>query len=123
LLTGAVLAFEPNVVGQVGLMSTDALFVATALAYLLALDRSLTAPSIRAAVVLGLALGVAVVAKYTGLALVPASAALALLYRHEIRGRPWRRWMVEAMLALLVALVVVWAAYGAHVSTAFPFVS
>lgn len=123
LLAGAVLAFEPNVIAQFGLMSTDALFAATALAYLLALDRSLTAPSSRAAVVLGIALGVAIVAKYTGLALVPASAALALLYRQALALRPWRRWLADALLALVVALVVVWTAYGAHVSTAFPFVS
>lgn len=123
LLACAILAFEPNVVGQVGLMSTDSLFVATVLAYLLALDRGLKAPSARAAIVLGFALGVALVAKYTGLVLVPATAALALLYKHEIRTRPWRRWLVETLLALLAALVVVWAAYGAHVSTAFPFVS
>lgn len=123
LLAGAVLAFEPNIVGHASLMSTDSLFVATALAYLLALDRGLTAPSARAAIVLGLALGVAIVAKYTGLALVPATAALALLYRHEMRTRPWQRWLAEALFALLAALVVVWVAYGAHVSTSFPFVS
>ena len=123
LLACAVLAFEPNVVAHVGLMSTDSLFVATALAYLLALDRGLKAPSARAAIVLGLALGVAIAAKYTGLALVPATAALALLYRHEMRTRPWQRWLAETLLALLAALVVVWAAYGAHVSTTFPFVS
>ena len=123
LLTAAVLAFEPNVIAQFSLMSTDALFVATALAYLLALDRSLTTPSMPAAVALGLALGVAILAKYTGLALLPATAALALLYRHEIPRRRWRRWLAEAIIALLVALVVIWAGYGAHISTAFPFAS
>lgn len=123
LLTCAVLAFEPNLVGHVALMSTDTLFVATVLAYLLALDRALRAPSNGAAMVAGFALGMALIAKYTGLALLPATAAYTLLYRDEVRAQPWRRWCAHALWALLVALGVVWAAYGAHLSSAFPFVS
>lgn len=106
LVTAAMLCTLPPILGHAGVATTDlAAFAGMAVA-LLALDAFLENPSAKRGVILGLALGIGLLSKFSFLVYFPPCAALALFARWPLRVR-WP----NAILALAVAFVTLWAGY------------
>jgi 4-amino-4-deoxy-L-arabinose transferase-like glycosyltransferase len=105
LAAATLTAFSPTVLAHGHLVGTD---VGCALAILLASWAALLAlraPSVRRTAVLGLALGAAVLTKFSALALYPTLAVLALvasLGQPAARWRPWAAVVGAAVASLLV---------------------
>ncbi len=120
LLSLGAYALAPPLLAHGGLCTTD---LPVAVAFLLAalvLERSLRAPGRRNHALVGVAIGVAFLTKFSALALVPVSVLLWILawLRERALGRP--RTFVAAVLrpALLAAAVgaaTLWAGYGFQV--------
>ncbi|MBT3378840.1 MAG: phospholipid carrier-dependent glycosyltransferase [Lentisphaerae bacterium] len=121
LLTVCLVAFDPNLIAHFSVVSTDALLVFTTILYVVALDGFLRTPTRRGAAGVGICLGIALIAKYTSLVLLPATGLLLPFYLERLRKRPVKQWGVDGCLALVAALAVVWVGYGAHITTAPPF--
>ena len=96
----------PPVLGHAGLMTTDLAATATLPLALLALDRFLDAATLRRGAVLGLAVALGVLAKFSFLLYFPATAVVLL----AVRRRLPTSWRASAMAAL-VAFVVSWGGY------------
>jgi 4-amino-4-deoxy-L-arabinose transferase-like glycosyltransferase len=116
---GAVFLFTglPPVLGHSGLATTDMAAAATLCAALYAFVLWLERPDGRRGLALGLALGLAGLAKFSNYAFLPAVMALVLLLRAwGTRGSAGtaatpRHRLRSAALAGLVAFFVVWAGY------------
>jgi 4-amino-4-deoxy-L-arabinose transferase-like glycosyltransferase len=108
----AVLLFTllPPVLAHASLATTDMALTATFGLALYALLRWWQTPKLAHGAAMGAAVAVAVLAKFSSLAFLPACAlALAALF-----GRPWRgarAHLVSGLAGLAVALVVIWAGY------------
>ncbi|MCP3980876.1 MAG: phospholipid carrier-dependent glycosyltransferase [bacterium] len=120
-LTLGLLAFDPNVIAHVSLISTDALFACLAVLFLLALDDWSRKPGPWRAAVVGLALGVALASKWSALILLPAVPPVVWLYRKRLGSRAAAAWLRDAGVAVAVAVVVTWLSYGGHLSGRLPF--
>ncbi len=109
-----IYALSPNILAHARLFTPDLGCTFFVLAVTAALVRLLESDRRRDAVVLGLALGGALLAKYTAVLLVPAIALqTALWFRLEpTRRKSWRRGLGRLIMAGVVALVLVNAAYG-----------
>jgi hypothetical protein len=110
LAATALTAFSPTVLAHGHLVGTD---VGCALAMLLASFAGLAAlraPSIGRTCVLGVAIGGAVLTKFSALALYPALAILALAASVQRRAARWQPWAVIAGAAV-VSLVVINVGY------------
>jgi hypothetical protein len=119
-LGAGLLTFSPGFLAHASLATTDACFCLFALLSLLALTWFCDRPSIRRFLVLSLAVGLALSAKYTGLALVGVAGVLfvrnALLAAPP--SRPWAalRGLARAGLQTVglsaIALLTGWACHG-----------
>ncbi len=134
LLCVLLLASAPPILGHGALASLDVAAAATILLALYALQHWLITLSARAALAFGLASGVAVVTKFSGVPFIglslvtlslcgallsalrpgdlPAAAPGAVPGAAAARPRGLRRWLAGLALALLAALVPVWLLYG-----------
>lgn len=113
LLALAFLVFDPNFLAHGALVTTDAaisccIFLALYLAY-----RYAKQPTPARLLVVGVATGLAMTAKFTGLLILPM--LLLLILAELICMRDWRR-LARRMLALIVvsaiSLGVLWSFYG-----------
>lgn len=106
ILTAAMLATLPPILGHAGVATTDlAAFAGIALS-LLALDAFLEHATAKRGALLGLALGIGLLSKFSFLVYFPPCALLALFARWPIRMQ-WR----NAILAIVVAFATLWAGY------------
>lgn len=129
-VTAFLIAVDPNIVAHFSLVSPDALLAAAVVAAVIACERWIRAPSIARAAVMGLAVGAAVVAKLSGLLLVPALALFGfsgLIWKtaaHGWRPPPGAAARIAGSIAAagLVAGAVVWAGYGCHLTSDPPFI-
>lgn len=116
IAAAALLSGVPAVLGHAGVATTDlAALTAMAIA-LLALDVYLAQPDIRHGILLGAAIGIGVLAKFSFLVYFPACAVVAILMRWPVR--------VGARSVLVVALsslFVLWAGYRFDFRTAHAF--
>lgn len=108
----AVLAFTnvPPVLAHSGLATTDAASMATVGAALYALVRWLERPSPGRTAWLGVAAGLALLAKMSALVFLPAAGGAVLLLR-RLSGNRLGPYLERGVAAALVALVVVWGGY------------
>jgi hypothetical protein len=113
LVAAAAVSTVPAVLGHAGLATTDVAGASTAVLALIALLRWLEAPTLRRAVVFGLALGVAFATKLSALTLLPAAAVVAL-YRRRATGTalPVSRTALAGSFALAAVAfcLVTWSA-------------
>lgn len=119
-LTAVLIAFDPNLLAHFSLVSPDALLTAAFVFAALALDAFLDRPTLLRAAGLGLAVGLALIAKASGLLLLPglAAALLAHVLTHRPPPRPL---FVGGVWATGVAMATVWAAHGFHIDAQPPF--
>jgi hypothetical protein len=112
-LTLALLTFEPNLLAHGGYVTTDTALSFGMVATVYAFYRYGKAPSLGRLALVGLAAGVALASKHTGLLVFPI---LALLAGCEALagggGRRALRMAAPLALAGLLAVAVLWACYG-----------
>jgi len=110
LVAVALFATLPTVLAHAGLATTDVAFAAAYLAALLAFVRWLDRPTIGRGLLLGALTGAAFATKFTSVALVPAGVAI-LAVRALDREARWRGLLARLPLLILIAVVVLGAAY------------
>ena len=115
-IASALVAFEPNLIGHGGLVTTD---VPAALGFLLAIYASyryLARPTVARILVLGLAMGLALALKFSSITLIGILPALFLADALVTGGGGRMRRLLRSIggfaLAMIVAAVVLWASYG-----------
>jgi len=127
LLALALYAFDPNLVAQSRLSTTDLGLAATMTIAMWQLWRWLEKPTRWNLTWVGMAAGVAMATKFTGLMLAPMFVLVALVYpssilpaRRGIKKRVRLRRLLDLTIAGLVALLVVWAVYGFEMRGGLP---
>ena len=145
LLALALYAFDPNLIANSRLSTTDLGLAATMTIAMWRLWAWLNKPSRWNLVWVGLAAGAAMTTKFTGLMLAPMFVLAALIYpthhRHSERSQeslsgrtatfgfaqgvrfhvlPKLRRLLYLILAGLIALLVIWAVYGFEVRQGLP---
>jgi len=108
LVAGALFALLPPVLAHGGLATTD---MAVAAMFPFALDetqRLLEAPSWRRGVITGVAVALGVLSKYSFFVFYPAAALVLLI----VSRRFDRRIVWCAVIGIVVAIIVVWLAFG-----------
>jgi len=112
LFAVALVAFDPNIVAHAGVVHTDLGAAATFLAAIAAAERARSGDAVSVALA-GLALGVALVTKFSAVYLVPILLLQALLAaRGPDAGAQARRAMGRLLLIGLVAALVVFGVYA-----------
>jgi 4-amino-4-deoxy-L-arabinose transferase-like glycosyltransferase len=109
----ALMALSPNIIAHAALAATDMCFIAATLAALLALVRYVERRSHTRLVILGVALGAALAAKYSAAALFPAVMVVLVLTDCDHVGA--RRVSNAAALTgglFAASLLIVWALHG-----------
>lgn len=111
-LATTALALDPNLVAHASLATADAAFAAATLAALAAVFGFARRPAPARGLVLGLALGLAFLAKFTAALLVPAALLGLLAARARLRPpRDGRSAVLGLALAVVVAVVFLDVAY------------
>ena len=109
----ALFVFDPNMLGNGAMVTTDVGAACCFMAAMYSFYRYCRKPGWMRLVVAGIALGVALSAKYTGIFLVPMLLLVVVL--EGVMARDWRvLWRRVGALAAtgLMAWVVVWGFYG-----------
>jgi 4-amino-4-deoxy-L-arabinose transferase-like glycosyltransferase len=120
-----LIAFEPNLLAHGARVTTDAGFSCFLFATIYTFYRYVKAPSAWRLAVVGLAMGLTLSAKHTGILVIPMLALLAICevmrsrlakQRHSEgpigTGRHAGRLAVSLVVSVLIAVVVLWASYG-----------
>ena len=120
LLSLALFAFDPNLIAQSRLSTTDLGLAATMTIAMWRLWAWLEKPTRWNLVWVGVAAGAAMAAKFTGLMLAPMFFLAALVYpiRPVAFGRLRRLYALA--VSGLIALVVVWMVYGFEIRNGLP---
>lgn len=127
--TAAVLAtffycFSPMILANCGLATADLLLALTMTLALYAFHHYLQRPSRSSLTLTGVALGLALLSKFTGLILVPTFALLALVSRWTSEHGPGRVWhsrnlILDLVVIFGIACLMVWAGFGFQFGTPF----
>jgi len=116
-----LIVFEPNVLAHGAVVTTDVGLSCFMFATIYAFYRYVKAPSVARLIIVGVAAGLALAAKHTGLLVFPILILLALcelVRNREGNGaaakaaRPTARLAVALIVTGLIAVVVLWAFYG-----------
>lgn len=102
----AMLTAHPLLLGHAGLLTTDLSVAATLPLALLALDVYLESPTAKRGALLGLAIGLGILSKFSFFVFFPPCAIVLLIVRRPLRMRA-----MTMLLALAVAFLVGWAGY------------
>lgn len=108
VLAVALFTNVPAVLAHAGLMTTDMAVTAALPLAILALDLFLEAATWKRAVVLGAAIGMGMLAKFSFLVFFPAAAVVLIGVRWKAAARPPHS---KALVALVVAFFVTWGGY------------
>jgi Dolichyl-phosphate-mannose-protein mannosyltransferase len=114
LLAAAMLVAMPPILGHAGLATTDMAVTAMLPLALLAFDRWLRSRTFSNALLLGLAVGLGVLAKFSFLVFFPVCVLAVLVVRRLVVRRPaiqLSRTAASVLVAAAVAFVVIWAGY------------
>lgn len=106
ILTVALLTTLPPVLGHAGVLTTDVAVLAAIPLALLAFDRFLERPTATRGALLGLAVGIGLLAKFSFLVFFPICAIFALLARRPAHFA-WR----GTIVAMAIAVLTTWAGY------------
>ncbi len=126
MLALTLFAFDPNLIANAGVSTTDLGLATTLTLALWRLWVWLEKPTRRNLVIVGVAAGLALTAKYTGVMVVPLFALVALIYpmRSVETTRGWFRTIsaryLKLILAGLIALLVVWAVHSFEIKDGLP---
>ena len=107
LMAVAMYTLHPLVLAHAGLMTTDMAIAATLPLALFALELFLEQPTRRRTLLLGLAIGLGALSKFTFFVYFPPCALVLLLVRRKF---PFK----QLAAAIVIALLVIWAGYRFH---------
>ncbi len=111
LLAAAVLTFLPTILAHSSVATTDVAFTAMFCWAMYAFTLWLKKPDAKTAAVFGLASGLALCAKFSAVAFVPACGA-AILVLYTLAGNPnWRALLRTVAISLVCAFLITWAVY------------
>ena len=113
LLAVAFLGSLPPILGHTGVVTTDMAVAATLPLALIAFDRWLERRDVKSALLLGLALGVGLLSKFSFVAFFPICAAALLI----ARVKTLRKSYATIPIALAIAFLLLWAGYFFNVDT------
>ena len=115
----ALLAFDPNLLAHGARVTTDAALSCFMFAAIYAFYRFVKVPTIWRLSVVGIATGLALAAKHTGMLVLPMLLLLAIyqLVRHwtsdrKVTAKPALRLAAALVAITVIAVVVLWAFYG-----------
>lgn len=112
----AILVFEPNLLAHGAFVTTDTGLSCFLFAAVFAFYRYVKAPSLWRLALVGLAAGLALAAKHTGVLVFPMLFLLAAcevaLHGRQGRGRLALRLAGAFAVATAIAVIVLWSAYG-----------
>ena len=111
LIATAFFTLLPPILGHAGIATTDIGAAATITLAIVALEWWLDAPTLKRGSLLGIAIGIGLITKFTFLFFFPIAALIVLLIRRN------RIRLASAFCAALVAIIVVWAGYRFEFST------
>ncbi len=119
LLALALVVFEPNLLAHGAMVTTDIGAACCLLATIYAFYRYVKAPSFGRLALVGLAAGIFAITKHSAILLAPMMGLLALteIARRPAKGGPGRarqalRFVVAAVVVVLIAAALTWACYG-----------
>jgi 4-amino-4-deoxy-L-arabinose transferase-like glycosyltransferase len=118
-----LLAFDPNLLAHGAVVATDVGLTCFIFATIYAFYRYVKAPSVRRLVLVGLAAGLALAAKHTGVLVLPMLALLAFCEwvarfaardrQHAVRlGKESARLAASLAVVTVIAVAVLWSFYG-----------
>ncbi len=110
----ALLAFDPNLLAHGARVTTDVALSCFMFASIYAFYRFVKAPSAWRLSMVGIATGLALAAKHTGMLVLPMLLLLAIyeLVRNRISLKPALRLAASLVVVTVIAVVVLWAFYG-----------
>jgi Dolichyl-phosphate-mannose-protein mannosyltransferase len=118
LIASFLIATEPNVIGNSIVVQDDVAAALALLLFVVALKKFLTDGDARAALLLGGALGIALITKYSLLVLVPLSFAIVIVWAiwQMVRNRSSLRSVVlSSFLVFITGYVILVAFYAFHI--------
>jgi hypothetical protein len=111
IIASAILTFLPTILTHSSVATTDLAFTAMFCWCLYALTLWLKKPDAKTAALFGFASGLALCAKFSAVAFVPACGA-AIFVLYALSGNPnWRALLRTAAIGLLCAFLITWAVY------------
>lgn len=116
IIAVALLTTLPPVLGHAGVLTTDLAVLAAIPLSLLALDLFLERPTLRRGALLGIAIGIGLLAKFSFLVFFPPCALIAVFARKP-RAFAWPAFVVAGV----VAFFVLWAGYRFDFRTAHAY--
>ncbi|HVG25885.1 MAG TPA: glycosyltransferase family 39 protein, partial [Thermoanaerobaculia bacterium] len=112
IASAALFTTHPLLLGHAGLITTDLAVAATLPLALLALDRYLELPNAKRGALLGVAVALGVLSKFSFFVFFPPCVLVMLLLRRPIHVRP-----STLGIALAVTFVTAWGGYRFHIAT------
>jgi 4-amino-4-deoxy-L-arabinose transferase-like glycosyltransferase len=109
-----LLVFDPNLLAHGAVVGTDAGLTCFMFASIYAFYRYVKAPSIARMVLVGVAVGIALACKHTGILIFPMLLLLATceLIRSADRGKTAKQMVVALVVISAISITLLWAAYG-----------
>jgi hypothetical protein len=122
LLATILLVLEPNILAHGSLVDTDVALTASFFAAVFAFYEYVAAPALWKAVLVGLAVGITLSSKFSGVAVVPVLtvlAAIEIFLRRRVLLSPmfFSRRLRDLILASVTAILLIWSVYGFHSQT------
>ncbi len=112
----ALFVFDPNLLAHGALVTTDAGEACLIFAAIYALYRNAKNPSAGRLLVASMAVGLAILSKFTGILLIPMFVLLAArevaVSAPQLRKQSALRWLRSLAVAGVVVYAMLWAAYG-----------
>jgi hypothetical protein len=105
IIATALFSYLPPILGHSGLATTDMAACATVAFAIVMLDRFLDEPSRRRSVLLGVAIAIGLLSKFSFLVFFPLAAVIVIVTRKK-----WGR-ASSIGIAIVVAFLIVWAGY------------
>jgi len=122
LFAGALIVLEPNMLAHGALVDTDVALTASFFATVFAFYEYAKSPNSGKAALVGLAAGITLSSKFSGVVIVPVLAVLTAIeifrWRNLLRLPVFfSRRLRDLALASVTAILLIWSAYGFHSQT------
>lgn len=122
LLATVLLVLEPNILAHGALVNTDVALTTFFFASLFAFYEYVEAPSLWKAVLVGLAVGITLASKFSGVVVVPVLimlAAIEIFLRRRVllSSVLFSRRLRELIFASVTTILLIWSVYGFHSQT------
>src|SRR5205807_118972 len=122
LLATVFLVLEPNILAHGALVNTDVALTTSFFAALFAFYEYIEVPRLWKAVLVGLAVGITLASKFSGVVIVPVLimlAAVEIFFRRRVLfpQSSLSRRLRDLILASATAILLIWSVYGFHSQT------